>query len=105
MDTALAATIAASLLGFSSIAAAETNLGCPKDPRMDSYKLVDVLGRKGATVVSSAAAEDWRTNRNLSELMTPDTTFNLGAGDVGRPLGVGRSGARLLAATQRADEY
>lgn len=41
----------------------------------------------------------------LADLVAPTATFNLGAGDVGRPLGTGIDGARALARTMKADSY
>lgn len=41
----------------------------------------------------------------LADLVAPMATFNLGAGDVGRPLGTGIDGARALARTMHADSY
>lgn len=41
----------------------------------------------------------------LAALITPSASFDLGAGDVGRPLGTGVDGARELARTMNADTY
>ncbi|MXV31582.1 hypothetical protein DYQ91_01540 [Xanthomonas sp. LMG 8989] len=41
----------------------------------------------------------------LAALVDPTAMFNLGAGDVGRPLGTGIDGARALARTMQADLY
>ncbi|MCI2245097.1 hypothetical protein L3067_10850 [Xanthomonas sp. PPL568] len=41
----------------------------------------------------------------LAALVDPTAMFNLGAGDVGRPLGTGIDGARALARTMQADSY
>jgi hypothetical protein len=41
----------------------------------------------------------------LAALVTPSASFDLGAGDVGRPLGAGIDGARELARAMNADSY
>lgn len=41
----------------------------------------------------------------LAALVAPSARFDLGAGDVGRPLGTGVDGARELARTMDADTY
>lgn len=41
----------------------------------------------------------------LKALVAPSAEFNLGAGDVGRPLGVGVDGAVALAREMAADSY
>jgi hypothetical protein len=105
MENALTAVIAATLLSLSTPAAAQTKLACPGDVRMGNYELVDMLGHRGAEMVSLAASKDWRTNHRLSDLIAPDAPFGLGAGDVGRPLGKGVEGARRLAGALRADGY
>ena len=45
------------------------------------------------------------SNEGLAALISPSASFGLGAGDVGRPLGSGVSGARTLAQTMNADTY
>lgn len=59
------------------------------------------LGLRAVEVVKRAAKPDDR----LSSLIAPSAGFNLGAGDVGRPLGTGVDGARELGRAMKADAY
>jgi hypothetical protein len=67
--------------------------------------LHDTLGRSAVGVVQRAAKPGWATDAALSRLIDPEATFSLGAGDVGRPLGVGAAGAHALAEAMHADSY
>lgn len=66
-----------------------------------SRELHQYLSLRAVEVVKQAANPDGA----LAELVAPTATFNLGAGDVGRPLGTGIDGARELARAMKADTY
>lgn len=66
-----------------------------------SRELHQYLSLRAVEVVKQAANPDGA----LAELVAPTATFNLGAGDVGRPLGTGIDGARELARAMNADTY
>lgn len=53
-----------------------------------SMRLVDIFRR--------ARGEGWQQDSTLKRLVAPDAAFDLGAGDVGRPMGVGTTGARKM---------
>ncbi len=59
------------------------------------------LGRRAVEVIKLAAKGD----QKLSALIDPSASFDLGSGDVGRPLGIGVDGARALAHEMNADTY
>ena len=60
-----------------------------------------MLGLRAVEVVKRTANPDDK----LWRLVAPSASFNLGAGDVGRPLRMGIDGARELARAMRADAY
>jgi hypothetical protein len=66
-----------------------------------SRELHQYLSLRAVEVVKRAANPDG----GVAALVAPTATFNLGAGDVGRPLGAGIDGARELARTMKADTY
>lgn len=66
-----------------------------------SRELHQFLSLRAVEVIKQAANPD----DGLAALVAPTATFNLGAGDVGRPLGTGTDGARELARTMKADTY
>lgn len=59
------------------------------------------LSLRAVEIVRRAGNPD----EELAALVVPTATFDLGAGDVGRPLGTGIDGARQLARTMKADTY
>ena len=59
------------------------------------------LSLRAVEVIRRAASLD----DGLVALVAPSASFNLGAGDVGRPLGTGVNGARELARAMKADTY
>ncbi|MGO4549533.1 hypothetical protein AB4059_00295 [Lysobacter sp. 2RAF19] len=59
------------------------------------------LSLRAVEVVKRAANPD----DGLAAMVAPSAIFNLGAGDVGRPLGTGVDGARALAREMKADTY
>ena len=64
-------------------------------------ELHQFLSLRAVEVVKRAASPD----DGLAALVAPSASFDLGAGDVGRPLGMGVDGARALARTMKADTY
>lgn len=75
--------------------------GCGLPEISSASELNRVLSLRAVEVVKRAATSDAR----ISALVAPAASFNLGAGDVGRPLGTGVDGARALAQTMKADTY
>jgi hypothetical protein len=65
----------------------------------------DALGRRAAEIVALASATGSKAEERLSAYVDRSASFDLGAGDVGRPLGSGVTGARVLAATMKADRF
>jgi len=63
--------------------------------------LQKVLSLRAVEVVKLAASSD----EALAALVAPSASFNLGGGDVGRTLGTGVNGARMLAQMMKADTY
>lgn len=53
-----------------------------------SLRLVDIFRR--------SRAETWRQDPELRRLIDPTAEFDLGGGDVGRPMGTGLAGARKM---------
>jgi hypothetical protein len=66
-----------------------------------SSDLQQVLSRRAVEIVRRAA----NPSDGQEALVDAKADFSLGAGDVGRPLGKGVAGARLLARTMNADTY
>lgn len=75
--------------------------GCGLPEITGSRELHQFLSLRAVEVVKRAANPD----NGLAALVAPSASFNLGAGDVGRPLGTGVDGARELARTMKADTY
>ncbi|TAM16066.1 MAG: hypothetical protein EPN68_16865 [Rhodanobacter sp.] len=75
--------------------------GCGLSKITGSRELHQFLSLRAVEVVRRAASRD----DGLAVLVAPSASFNLGAGDVGRPLGTGVDGARELARTMGADTY
>lgn len=88
-----------------AISAAPTVEPEPCGPTASSRALHDVLSRRAVEVVNRAARSSWQTDARLTALVAPSAEFSLGAGDVGRPLGTGPSGARALARTMNAGAF
>ena len=56
-------------------------------------------------VQSEAVNRAGNPDEGLAAVVAPSASFNLGVGDVGRPLGAGVDGIRELARTMKADTY
>jgi hypothetical protein len=74
--------------------------GCGLPDITSSRELQRFLSLRAVEVVRQA--EDPKA---LGALVAPSASFDLGAGDVGRPLGNGVEGARRFARTMAADTY
>lgn len=75
--------------------------GCGLPKITGASELNHFLGLRAVEMVKRAANADDR----LPSLVVPSASFDLGAGDVGRPLGAGVDGARELARAMNADAY
>ena len=75
--------------------------GCGLPEITGARDLHQFLSLRAVEVVKRAASSD----DGLAALVAPSARFDLGAGDVGRPLGPGADGARELARTMKADTY
>lgn len=87
-----------------ALAAGPTFAGPPECGMPDitgARELHQFLSLRAVEVVKRAASPD----NGIAALVSPSASFNLGAGDVGRPLGTGINGARELARTMKADTY
>lgn len=78
-----------------------TPSGCALPEITSSRELHQFLSLRAVEVVKRAADR----NDGLAMLIAPSARFDLGAGDVGRPLGTGIDGARELARIMNADTY
>lgn len=67
--------------------------------------LQSVISRRAVEVVNRAASRGSSDDVRLRQLVAPSANFSLGAGDVGRPLGNGVSGAHALAVEMKADTF
>jgi hypothetical protein len=97
--------IAAISLGASSAIAAPAADGCNLPNVEYMSELRSVLSRRAVEVMNRAASRGAGNDARLQQLVAPSADFSLGAGDVGRPLGKGVSGARALALKMKADAF
>lgn len=74
---------------------------CGMPPMKGAAELNRFLSLRAVEVVRLAASR----SDGLVQLVAPSAGFDLGTGDVGRPLGTGVDGARALARTMHADSY
>jgi len=65
----------------------------------------EALGRRAAKIIAVASETGPKADALLDGLIDQTAGFDLGGGDVGRPLGKGVAGARLLAETMNADQF
>ncbi len=92
--------IGACLFLVATTVSAETSK-CGMPEITSSRELHQFLSLRAVEVIKLATDQNYQ----LAELITPSSSFNLGAGDVGRPLGTGVNGARELARIMNADTY
>jgi hypothetical protein len=60
---------------------------------------------RAIAIVQHAGQPGWQTDEVLRKWIAPDAQFSLGAGDVGRPLSSGSTGAHELAQMMKAEEF
>lgn len=65
----------------------------------------EALGRRAAKIIAVASETGSKADALLDGLIDQTADFDLGGGDVGRPLGKGVAGAQLLAETMNADQF
>lgn len=75
--------------------------GCGMPDIRGMGELHRFLSLRAIEVIRQAASG----SDGLAALVSPSASFNFGAGDVGRPLGMGIAGARELARSMGADTY
>jgi hypothetical protein len=88
-------------LALSTSPSASAVRQCPLEKINGARELHETLSLRAVEVVKRAANA---TDRQAA-LIAPNAIFSLGAGDVGRPLGLGVLGVRQLAKTMNADTY
>jgi len=71
----------------------------------DSRDLFTVLEKRVVDAASRAALSVEAGGKQLEDIVAENAEFDLGAGDVGRPLGKGASGLRRLMGEILADRY
>jgi hypothetical protein len=98
-------SLAAFAAGLLPLSAASASDKCDIAQIHSARDLHDLLGRRAVEIVNRAAGASWETDTRLTQLVARSAAFGLGAGDVGRPLGSGVSGARALAAGMKADTF
>ena len=75
--------------------------GCELSKITSARELHQALGFRAVELIRRAE----NPHDDLATLVAPSANFNLGAGDVGRPLETGAAGARQLAELMNADTY
>jgi len=80
-----------------------TNCTMPADRGIGA--VYEELSKRAVEIVTRAAADSWKSDPKLLALVSSEAEFGLGAGDVGRPMGNGLTGARALANAMKADSY
>jgi hypothetical protein len=90
--------------GISGAAAQGISNTCHSWPT-NSSALFNVLGERVVNAASRAALPVVGDEKGLDAYVAKDADFDLGAGDVGRPLGQGSSGFRRLMRELQADRY
>lgn len=79
--------------------------GCDLIEAKNMHEVNDILSRRAVEVVERVSRTGYRSDSRLTQLIEPSAMFDLGSGDVGRPLGSGIEGARSLATDMHADSY
>jgi hypothetical protein len=91
-------------LSLNANPAAVANAPCQLANVESTRELHEVLSLRAIKIVELAAAAH-AGDAALAALVAPSASFNLGAGDVGRPLEAGVEGARALARAMDAETY
>jgi hypothetical protein len=93
------------IAAFMLLAAGVPAPGCDLSNISTARALHETLGRRAAKIVAAASARGAGKDALLDGLVDKSASFDLGVGDVGRPLGTGVAGARSLAETMNADQF
>jgi len=93
------------LIAFPVSAQAADQPSCDLDHLKGAEEIHDALIRRSVEILVRAGAHGWKGDARLARLVSPEAPFGVGAGDVGRPFGLGVEGAHLMAATIKADRY
>ncbi|MBC9031283.1 hypothetical protein IAG41_02665 [Sphingomonas sp. JC676] len=78
---------------------------CPIAATKNIGELQALLSRRAVEIIERASASGWKSDAHLRALLVPGAEFDLGSGDVGRPMGTGAAGAHALAADMKADSF
>jgi hypothetical protein len=84
---------------------ASTTVPCDLAQITSARAIHETLSRRAVRIVTLATETTPQTDAQLSALVNEAAEFNLGASDVGRPLGTGFDGARRLAREMGADQF
>lgn len=71
----------------------------------DIGAVVNILSMRLVDIVRRSRADGWEQDDKLKALIAPSAEFDLGAGDVGRPMGTGIAGARKMVAAMPASSF
>jgi hypothetical protein len=93
------------IAAFMLLAAQSSPSGCDLAAIKTARALHEGLAHRAVEIVAAASATSSAANARLQRFVDQSARFSLGAGDVGRPLGMGTIGARSLAVTMKADQY
>lgn len=85
--------------------ASTATLGCDLANVGMARATYEALARRAVEVVAATSSDSVASDARLNALVDQSASFDLGGGDVGRPLGEGALGARALAAMMMADQY
>lgn len=93
------------IAGAILLASAAAATSCDLRAATTASAVHEALGRRAIEIVRLASATDPAADHQLATYVDQAASFDLGAGDVGRPVGSGLAGARALAATMKADQF
>lgn len=79
--------------------------GCDIANVRGARELHETLSLRAVEAMRRSMNAGWDKDARLKALIAENAAFNLGVGDVGRPLGVGVSGAHAMTETMHADSY
>jgi hypothetical protein len=94
--------LAATSLLVATNSALASSTACPIANIESQRELHNFLSKRAVQIVQLASRGE---ESRLATLVNSSAPFSLGAGDVGRPLGLGVRGAKALAAAMGADTY
>jgi len=78
---------------------------CDVGAAKDIGAVQHVLSKRLVDIFRRARGEGWQQDPTLERLVAPDAAFDLGAGDVGRPMGGGTTGARNISIAMPASSF